>query len=283
MSLRFKRLKAGWLPGLLLFVVGYSGGVYADPAQDLAEFRAVYAAKFPTLALEDFVLGTYAIDPELRAQWIELNEFPPYEFAIDEGRALFEAPFANGRTLADCLPDRGVGFARRLPLVEPNGRVLTLPSLINRCRRANGASPWESDRGPLVAVMTYLATLSRGQPLHIPLPATVATRQVYEEGRRLFYAKRGQRNLSCADCHVAGAGRRLREQTLAPLLGAVNHYPVYNLQWGAMGTLHGRFAGCFEQVNAAAPQSQSRVYRALEYFLAVMSDGLPFIGPGLHR
>jgi L-cysteine S-thiosulfotransferase len=254
-----------------------------SPIRDRAAFRAAYLAKFPLLKVDDFVLGVYAIDPALRAQWDEINEFPPYEFVIDEGRALVETPFPNGQTLADCLNVYGQELSHRLPVVDADGDVLTLPLLINRCRRQNGATVWDYDRGPLVAVMTYLATLSRGERLHVPLPDTTSAREVYEEGRRLFFAKRGQRNLSCADCHVNGVGKHLREQTLGPLLGVVNHYPVYNLRWGAIGTLHARFAGCYEQVNAAAPVSQSKSFRALEYFLSVMSDGLPFIAPGIHR
>jgi sulfur-oxidizing protein SoxA len=135
----------------------------------------------------------------------------------------------------------------------------------------------------MMAVLAWLASTSRGQRLAVPLPATPAARAVYARGRRLFHSKRGMRNFSCVDCHLTAVGRRLREQPLMPVLGALTHYPVYGLRWGAMGSLHARFAGCFEQVGAAAYAPQSADYRALEYFLGVMGDGLPFIAPGLHR
>jgi sulfur-oxidizing protein SoxA len=115
------------------------------------------------------------------------------------------------------------------------------------------------------------------------MPTSDPARAAYESGKANFYLKRGQLNLSCADCHVTAAGKHLREQTLAPLLGAVNHYPVYGLNWGALGTLHQRFVGCFEQVKAESDYLQSTIFKELEYFLAIMSNGLPMTGPGIHR
>ena len=92
-----------------------------------------------------------------------------------------------------------------------------------------------------------------------------------------------QKLFSCADCHVRAAGKRLRDQVLPPLLGAVNHFPVYGLRWGALGSLHQRFNGCLEQVRAGPLQLGSRQFRELEYFLALMANGLPLIGPGINR
>jgi L-cysteine S-thiosulfotransferase len=255
-----------------------------DPAADRTALRAVYQARFPTLELDDYALGVYAIDADLRAQWEELNEFPPYEFAIDEGESLFANRLPDGRALAECLPEGGVGTAHTYPRIdEARGEAVTLPLLINECRARAGAPTWDPDRGPMMAVLAYLAHASRGQRLQVPLPATAASRAVYAQGRRLFHSKRGMRNFSCLDCHVTAVGRRLREQPLMPVLGALTHYPVYGLRWGAMGSLHARFAGCYEQVGATAPTPQGSDLRALEYFLGVMGDGLPYIAPGLHR
>ena len=74
----------------LLGGMAAGAGVLPDPAADRAALRAAYQQRFPDLALDDYSLGVYAIDAGLRAQWEELNEFPPYEFAIDEGKLLFE-------------------------------------------------------------------------------------------------------------------------------------------------------------------------------------------------
>lgn len=283
---RPRRGRCGWRL-LLALALGLAAGAQAasiDPARDRAELRALYAARFPGVPFDAYVLGVYAIDARLRAQWEELDAFPPYEFAIEEGRALYEAPLPDGSTLADCLPGGGLGIAHRYPQFDPaEGGVVTLPLLINRCRVQGGAAPWHYDRGPLITLLTYLASTSRGERLEVEVPPEPAARAAYEHGRRLFFSKRGQRNLSCADCHLTAAGLQLREQTLAPVLGAATRYPVYNLRWGAMGSLHARFAGCLEQVGAAAWAPQSARYRALEYFLAVMGSGLPYVAPEIHR
>jgi hypothetical protein len=47
--------------------------------------------------------------------------------------------------------------------------------------------------------------------------------------------------------------------------------------------LHQRFVGCLEQVRAEPEYPQSQAFRELEYFLAIMSNGLPMSGPGIHR
>jgi sulfur-oxidizing protein SoxA len=53
----------------------------------------------------------------------------------------------------------------------------------------------------------------------------------YNEGKKFFYAKRGQLNLSCADCHVTNPGQRIRGNTLSPALGQVTHFPVWRGKW----------------------------------------------------
>ena len=42
-----------------------------------------------------------------RVQWEEIEEFPPYELAVDAGKEMWETPFANGKTYADCFENGG--------------------------------------------------------------------------------------------------------------------------------------------------------------------------------
>lgn len=254
-----------------------------DVASDRRAFVEYYQQRFPHVVADDFVLGVYAIDRALAAQYAEINEFPPYEFALDEGAELVQIPFANGSSLLDCLrlDERGV---HQYPYYDvTSARVVTLPFAINECRERNGERPLSYREGTLTKILAHLNHAARGTRRDVAPPGTPAAQAAYAAGKAYFHLKRGQLNLSCADCHVTAAGRHLREQTLAPLLGAVNHYPVYGLTWGALGTLHQRFVGCLEQVRADAEYPQSRAYRELEYFLALMSNGLPMTGPGIHR
>ena len=276
---RFERGARWWVLCCLLLALP----AWADALAGIAAIKAEYAARFPTVPRDDFALGVYAIDPALRAQWKEINEFPPYEFVIDEGKKFFETPLADGSTLAQCLPGGGVGTAHTWPRVTDEGEIDTLARAINRCRREHGDKAWAYGRGPLVAVQTYLASTSRGERGGVALPKTDAELAALEQGYAVFTQRRGKRNFACYGCHVSAAGKHLREQTLAPLLGAVNHYPVYGLGWGAMGTLHARFAGCYEMSGATAPLAQSAEFRALEYFLSVLANGLPWVAPGVTR
>jgi len=284
------RLRDSYGPSIGAFCVGialFAAAVSADPgsvaATDRDAFVRFYLERFPQSKADDFVLGVYAIDENLARQYAEINEFPPYEFALDEGAELVATPFADGGKLLDCL-----AFDERPPNTYPyhdsgSNRIVTLAVAVNDCRERHGETALDYRRGELSKILATLNFNTRGTRRSVAAPVTEAAAAAYAAGRAYFYTKRGQLNLSCADCHMTAAGRHLREQTLAPLLGVVNHYPVYGLSWGALGTLHQRFVGCLEQVRAEPEFPQSRAYRELEYFLALMSDGLPMTGPGIHR
>src|SRR5699024_11472972 len=64
-----------------LMMVG--GIALASPEQDRQAMRDYYQQRFPDVAIEDYVNGSYALDAELRQQWKSLMEFPPYEFALE--------------------------------------------------------------------------------------------------------------------------------------------------------------------------------------------------------
>jgi hypothetical protein len=75
----------------------------------------------------DFVNGVYSIDPVGRENWEAIEEFPPYEAAIIDGEEMWNTPFANGKTYADCFPD-GPGIAGKYPHWDKEkGMVMTLP------------------------------------------------------------------------------------------------------------------------------------------------------------
>ena len=46
-------------------------------------------------------------------------QFPPYHFALDNGKELFAEPFANGHTYADCFANKGIGIRQDYPMFEP--------------------------------------------------------------------------------------------------------------------------------------------------------------------
>ncbi len=252
-----------------------------NPQQDLKEFRAYFMERFPDTQFQDFSNGVYSIDAPSRAQWESIEEFPPYELAVDDGREMWNTPFGNGKTYADCFPDGEDGIRQNYPYWNGN-TVKTLEQEINECRETNGEKPLGWKKGKIAALSAYLAYQSRGKPIDVKVPNDAAL-EWYEQGKQHFYSKRGQLNFSCANCHVDSAGMLIRADKLSPALGHVTHFPVFRSKWGELGTLHRRYGGCNKQVRAKPFPAQSDEYRALEYFHTYMSNGIEVNGPGARK
>ena len=258
--------------------------VQASPQQDLKEFRAYFAERFPDVPFKEYVNGVYAIDQASREQWESIEEFPPYELNIDNGKKAFNTPFSNGKTYASCFRNDGVGIKQDYPYYDAaTGKVVTLESAINDCRVKNGEEPLKWNKGEIADISAYMAYTSRGNKVNVVIPSDEGAMGAYERGKNHFYAKRGQLNMSCADCHQWNAGNRIRADLLSPALGHTTHFPVYRSKWGGLGTLHRRYGGCNKQVRAKPFKSQSDEYRALELFHTYMSNGLVMNGPGARK
>ena len=273
---------------LITAAIGVLGTVplvsQASPEEDLKAFQAYFQERFPNVPFEEFANGVYAIDKASREQWVAIEEFPPYEIAVEEGEEMFNTPFKNGKTYASCFRNGGIGVKGDYPYYDTEkGRVETLASAINECRTKNGEKPLKYKKGKLAALVAYMAYTTRGQTVDIKIPFDQRARDAYEEGKHFFYARRGQLNMSCAHCHVDNAGNKIRADLLSPALGHPTHFPVYRSKWGSLGTIHRRFAGCNKQVRALPFKAQSTQYRNLEYFITYMSNGLPWNGPGARK
>ena len=266
----------------LVFAV--PGALLAGPETDREAFIKYFENRFPDVSLDAYVNGIYALDEASYEQWLQIEEFPPYELAIEDGEQLFNTPFANGKSYADCFDEGGIGIRQNYPYFDADrGEVITLEYAINLCREANGEEPLKYKKGKIAAISAYMAYTSRGKPFAMELPDDPRAMAAYESGKQYYYAKRGQLNFSCADCHVKNAGMQIRADRLSPALGHPTHFPVYRTKWGEMGTLHRRFDGCNKQVRAEPLPAQGEDYRNLEYFLTYMSNGMETNGPGARK
>jgi len=253
----------------------------AKPDAEARAFRDYFLQKFPNVKPDDFVNGPYALNEDMRRQWEEKEQFPPYEFSLEAGKELFAKPFANGKHYADCFPAQGVGIRQNYPQFDTkSGRIVTLELALNECREANAEKAISYTGEDMAALTAYMAFTSRGKPFDIRIPDDPRALEAYENGKRYFYTRRGQLNFSCATCHVQNPGERLRAEVLAPGLGILNAMPIYRSEWGGMGTISRRFITCNSQVRGVPLEAQSEEFRDLEYFLSYVSNGLPISGPG---
>ena len=270
----------------------------AAPSDDLSAFRSFFQKKFPNVKFDLYKDGIYALDADRRAAWLEFEDFaPPYEDGVELGKKLFNTPFKNGKTYASCFNNDGVGIRQNYPMFDiKTGDVVTLEGAINSCRKANGEKPYGWKKGKMAAVSAYMAYSSRGKKVNVKISNDPRSLSIYDRGKKHFYAKRGQLNFSCADCHVYNAGSMVRGNLLSPGLGQVTHFPVWRKKWqkkseakgkggptAGFGTLHRRYGGCNKQVRAKPFKAQSAEYKALEYFHQYMSNGLVINAPGLRQ
>ncbi len=270
---------------LIVLIAGAALGAAPEPAPnpeaDRTAFQSYFFTKFPDVKHEDFGNGPYAVNAPMRKQWEDIMQFPPYDFALDEGKEAFEKPFANGKHYADCFDNGGVGIRQTYPRFDTKtGQIITLDGAINACRVSNGEKPLKLQTGMMASLTAFMAESSRGKPFSISIPADPRAIAAYERGKEFFYSRKGQLGFACASCHVQAAGERLRGDILAPALGILAAFPIYRSDWGSMGTIDRRFTSCSAQTRAVPLPAQAQAYRELEYFLSYMSNGIPVTGPG---
>ncbi len=254
------------------------------PDGDVELYRNYFLKKFAGVPLEEFPNGVYAIDKVSRDSWEAIEEFPPYEPMIEEGEAMWNRPFNNGKTYADCFDGSPAQRGNYPYWDKARGMVVTLPLAINECRKANGEDPLPYSKGKIASLLAYMSYESRGQKVDVAVPKDdPRALEAYNQGKQFYFARRGQLNFSCASCHLESSGMNIRSDRLSPALGHATGWPVYRSKWGNLGTLHRRFSGCNKQVRAKPFKPQSEEYRNLEYFLTHMSNGLEYNGPSSRK
>jgi len=232
---------------------------------------------------DDFRLGSYAYNKNGKEQYEEMKEMPPYEDAIDAGKELYEKKFKNGKSFKDCFPDPAI--KGEYPKFDNNKKeVVTLSMAINACLKANGEKPWKVTKSKMTDLHAYFAAVSKekGKKVHIVIDSKEA-QEAYERGKKAYYSQRGYLQLSCANCHVQGAGKRVRNEYLSPLFGATTHFPVYRLAWQGLGTLEKRIKGCEKNQGENPHKPGSKWQNEMIYFMSYMSNGLPVDGPDIRK
>ena len=263
---------------LLLFI---TSNAFAGPEEDLQAYQEYFSTKFPDLTAVDMSNGMYNFNADKRAQWDDIMSFPPYEIAIDEGKELFNTPFKNGKKYSDCLEKGGIGIAHTYPRFNiKRGKVITLAAEINECRVNNGEKPLKYLKGKMASVLAYLADTSRGKPVSVKVPDDPKALAAYEDGKRIYFTRRGSRAFACYHCHWEAAGSKIRGNELSTAIGQATHFPTYRSKWGGMGTIQRRYKGCMKNIGAKPLKQQTEAMNNLEYFHTFLSNGIPMNAPG---
>lgn len=202
---------------------------------------------------------------------------------VAEGEALWDRVDGTAaRSCAGCHGDAAAsmrGVAARHPVFDPpTERPVGLEGRINACRgkhQGADALAWESQE--LLALSAFVAHQSRGMPVAAEDDARLAPFR--ENGRRLFEERRGQLNLSCAQCHDANAGERLAG-TVIPQ-GHPTGYPLYRLEWQGLGSLQRRLRNCMAGVRSEPYAYGSAENLELELFLMARAGGMPVETPAV--
>lgn len=202
---------------------------------------------------------------------------------VGEGAEMWRMP--DGKNYDSCSSCHGNaaksmrGVATRYPQVDPkSGQLINLEGRINICRTKNQlAQPYVDSAEDMKAITTFVAYQSRGLPVNVATDG--AAKPFYERGRAFFNRRRGQLNLSCAQCHVENAGKPLRGNTISH--GLSNGFPVYRLEWQSLGLLHLRFRACSFAIRATLDDFGSQTLLELELYVASRTKGVAMESPAV--
>lgn len=244
------------------------------------------------MPFDNYSNGLYALpgNEEYRASWEGYKDLAPYEVGLDEGKKMWEKPFKNGKTFASCFRNDGKKIAQNYPYWDEATKMVRTAELdINDCLKKNGEKEFtdlEKDgkaRGQLANLVGYFYSMSKGQRIKIDIskPGAIAA---YEKGKQYWWAKRGQLNFACADCHMESAGKNLGgNQPLSAALGHTTAWPAQRYDWGRIETIHQRYATCNTQIRAASLKHNGEEYRNVQFYETYNSSGLPLTAPDMRN
>lgn len=226
--------------------------------------------------------GYADMSPQTRAMQDDDATSPATLWVLD-GEALWARKAgAAARSCADCHRDARQtmkGVAARHPAYDAaTGTLLNLEGRINRCRTGQQKDqPLAYESRELLALTAFIARQSRGLPIQVE--ASERTRPFIDAGRATFRRREGQLDLACAQCHDERAGKRLAGTRIPQ--GHPTAYPVYRLEWQAVGSLHRRLRNCLVAIRAEPYPLGAPEYVELEMYLMWRARGMPLESPGV--
>lgn len=237
---------------------------------------------FAEIPLDQRKSGADFMSAATRAMQADDTANPAMLSTLDGESLWHEKTGGEQKACADChgpAPQSMKGVAARYPAYNVARQApLDLAGQVNACRAdQQKAEAFKPESAQLLALTAYIALQSRGLPAAPPDDARLEPFRA--QGEALWGQRIGQLNFSCAQCHDDNWGRRLGS---APIPQAhPNGYPIYRLDWQAMGSLQRRFRNCMSGVRAQAYPYGAPEFVNLELFLMHRARQMPMEAPGV--
>ena len=202
---------------------------------------------------------------------------------VAQGQTLWrEPPAPGGWACVDCHGDASQtmrGVAARHPAFDAVlGRPVDLGQRIDLCRvRHQRSVAFGAESQQRLSLEAWVASQSRGMPIAAPDDLRLAPFRA--RGEALYRQRMGQLDLSCAHCHDERAGRRLGGSPIPQ--GHPTGYPLYRLEWQALGSLQRRLRACMTGVRAEPFAFDAMELTELQLYLSGRAAGMPFESPAV--
>ena len=200
---------------------------------------------------------------------------------VQLGEQLWAKPAgAANKSCADCHAAAAMkGVAVRYPAMPRNAdQPVDLEGRIRLCRTEHQqAEPLAPESRELLSLAAFVARQSRGLPIAPPDDPRLTPFR--EQGAAIWARRQGQLNLSCAICHDDNAGKKLAGIAIPE--AHPTGYPIYRLEWQALGSLKRRLRNCLTGIRAEAYPYDAVEYVALELFLMDRAKGMALEAPGV--
>lgn len=237
---------------------------------------------------------------EIRKYRQMLEDGNPAELMEMKGESLWrETRGPKGASLEAC--DLGLGpgvvagaYAQLPRFFADTGRVQDTESRLVSCMVAlqgfassEATRDWYRPGSDLEALVTYVATQSKGAPIRVPVDHPEEAR-LLAAGGELFFRRSGPLDFSCATCHSQDQ-RRIRLQDLPNFLNASDArasmvtWPAYRVSQSAVWTMERRLIDCIRQMRWPEPAFGSEAIVALQVWLQHQGEGGELQSPGIKR
>lgn len=145
----------------------------------------------------------------------------------------------------------------------------------------------KGEKANLASLATWIGGMSRDMRFNVPMQHE-KEKTMYEVGKRLFFARGGSHDFSCASCHGVD-GQRIRLQDLPNLTKNPGDgvgfaaWPAYRISNSQMWTMQHRLNDCYRQQRFPEPKWGSDATIALSVYMGVNANGAASIVPALKR